>query len=58
MTQRLANTWAQNFYEMKEKATVAAGPNVPIDLGSWTDFKTALDTTFTDPNLVRNVERK
>jgi hypothetical protein len=58
MTQRLANTWAQNFYEMKEKAAIAIGPNAPIDLGSWTDFKTALDATFTDPNLVRNAERK
>jgi hypothetical protein len=58
VTQRLANTWAQNFYEMKEKAAATIGPNTPIDLGSWTDFKTALDATFTDPNLVRNAERK
>src|SRR5271156_2064730 len=41
---------------MKQRIATTTGN--PIDLGSWADFKTALDATFTDPNMVRNAERR
>lgn len=55
MTQRTANAWAQNFFDMKTQATPAGQQ---INLGTWVDFTAALDATFKDPNRERNAQEK
>jgi hypothetical protein len=52
MTEGLADQWAQNFIGAKK---LAAGNNV-LTLGTWTDFKKALDASFIDPNRKRNAQ--
>ena len=52
MTAGLADEWAQKFIDAKK---LAAGNN-PLDIGSWTDFKAALDASFIDPNKQRNAQ--